>query len=241
MISVVIPVFNEQDNVEILAGEVMHAAEKTPITEIVFVDDCSSDETVKALKTLQKQHPIIRIIQHKVRSRQSAAMMTGAHYAKAPLIVFLDGDGQNDPADIALLYAAYEARKGVTGRLLVAGQRMKRQDSLLKKFSSRTANKIRAFILKDRTRDTGCSLKLMRRADYVVLPFFNHMHRYIPALMLRQGCGIVHVDVSHRPRERGVSKYGFWDRLWAGVFDLMGVAWLLTRMRPKDFSAQEIL
>ncbi len=239
MLSVVIPVYNEQDNVESLVREVVGAQKNTPITEIVFVDDASTDGTVRILKALKKEFPIVRIVQHGVQAGQSAAMYTGAQAAQGSLVVFLDGDGQNDPADIPLLYRAYETTKTDQGRLLVAGQRRKRQDSFLKKISSRIANAIRAGLLKDQTRDTGCSLKLMRRADYIALPFFNHMHRYIPALMLRQGVEIVHVDVSHRARERGVSKYGFWDRLWAGIFDLGGVLWLLKRMRPANFYIQD--
>jgi dolichol-phosphate mannosyltransferase len=241
MISVVIPVFNEEENVAALAREVAVAAAGFPLGELVFVNDASKDGTLAALQALKKEFPFIRIIQHAVQSGQSAAMMSGAQAAKGPLIVFLDGDGQNDPADIPALYKEYEAQKGADGRLLVAGQRMKRQDSLLKKFSSRSANKIRAAILKDQTRDTGCSLKMMRREDYVALPFFNHMHRYIPALMLRNGVRLAHVDVSHRHRTRGVSKYGFWDRLGAGIVDLACVYWLLKRARPQGFEMKEIV
>lgn len=240
MISVVIPVFNEEENVASLAREVAEAAKACPVTEIVFVNDCSKDGTLEALKALRVEIPFIRIISHKVQSGQSAAMMSGVLAAKGPLVCFLDGDGQNDPADIPALYKVYEAQKGDDGRLLVAGQRAKRQDSALKKFSSRTANKIRAFILKDQTRDTGCSLKLMRRDDFAMLPFFNHMHRYIPALMLRHDVRLAHVDVSHRHRTRGVSKYGFWDRLAAGIVDLAGVSWLLRRARPHGFGVSEI-
>lgn len=240
MISVVIPVFNEEENVVMLTREVADAAAHVPITELVYVNDASRDGTLNALKDLKREFPFIRIIQHAVQSGQSAAMRSGVQAAKGPLVVFLDGDGQNDPVNIQKLYRVYEEQKGTDGRLLVAGQRLKRQDSLLKKFSSRSANKIRAFILKDKTRDTGCSLKMMRRVDYLELPYFNHMHRYIPALMLRQGVRLAHVDVSHRHRTRGVSKYGFWDRLAAGIVDLAGVFWLLKRSRPEGFAAQEI-
>jgi dolichol-phosphate mannosyltransferase len=240
MISVVIPVFNEEENVEALAREIAAAARSAPITEAVFVNDASRDGTLEVLRRLKREFAFIKIIQHEVQSGQSAAMMSGARAANGPLICFLDGDGQNDPADIAALYAVYDARRGEGGRLLVAGQRAKRNDNFLRRFSSRSANAIRAWLLRDRTRDTGCSLKLMRREDYILLPFFNHMHRYIPALMLRSGVALAHVDVGHRHRTRGVSKYGFWDRLAAGIVDLAGVFWLLRRARPEGFAAREI-
>src|SRR5262249_10509363 len=141
------------------------------------------------------------------------------------------GDGQNDPADIHLLYEAYQRHKSAAPRLMVAGQRKKRQDNLVRRISSRLANRIRSSLLKDRTRDTGCSLKLFAREDYLDLPYFDNMHRFLPALMLRGGVHLVHVDVSHRPRARGKSKYGTLDRLFAGISDLRGVLWLQKRAR----------
>jgi dolichol-phosphate mannosyltransferase len=141
--------------------------------------------------------------------------------------VTLDGDGQNDPADMAVLFRALA--QGETGRAMVAGQRLKRRDTLVRRVSSRIANTVRALFLHDNVRDTGCSLKLFRRQDFLDLPFFNHIHRFIPALMKASGVAVVLVDVGHRPRQGGQSKYGVWDRLWVGFHDLIGVRWLLKR------------
>lgn len=228
MITVVVPVMNEEKNIEPLLREII--AVDAPVSEIIYVDDGSTDQTHDILKSLRHQHAALRIIRHEKRSGQSAALWTGIKAAGNNLIVTLDGDGQNDPADIALLYNAYQKSQATNGgRVMVAGQRKKRQDSLAKRLSSRFANKLRSGLLKDQTRDTGCSLKLFRRHDYLALPYFNHMHRFLPALMIREGVKIVHVDVSHRPRTSGVSKYGTLDRALVGISDLMGVRWLQTR------------
>lgn len=231
-LSVIVPVFNEADNIESLAREIETVAPETSIIEIIFVDDCSDDLTPAKLTELKKSLPMLRVLRHKQRSGQSTALWTGISNARGTLIVTLDGDGQNDPADIPLLYKKYQESAKITPHTLVAGQRRKRHDNLLRRFSSRSANAIRSFILHDGVRDTGCSLKLFRREDFLSLPFFNHLHRYIPALMKAKGVSISLVDVGHRPRTRGVSKYGFWDRLWVGVFDLIGVRWLLARTKP---------
>lgn len=228
MISVVIPVLNEESNIEPLVREI--AGADAPISEIIYVDDGSTDGTVSVLQSLRRQYPVLRLIRHSARSGQSYALWTGIKAAGNDLIVTLDGDGQNDPADIALLYKTYKAESARHGQhVLVAGQRLKRQDSLAKKLSSRFANKLRARVLHDDTRDTGCSLKLFRRHDYLALPYFNHMHRYLPALMMREGVKIAHVDVSHRPRTAGTSKYGTLDRALVGISDLIGVRWLQMR------------
>lgn len=231
-VSVVVPVYNEVDCIGPLVKEISEAASAFPLEEIVIVDDCSDDDTPKVLQNLKQTYPKVRIVRHSQRSGQSTGLWTGITHARGLLIVTLDGDGQNNPADIPLLYNEYQKHANQNPRVLVAGQRKKRQDNLLRRFSSRGANKIRAFMLKDGVRDTGCSLKLFRREDFIALPFFNHLHRYIPALMLARGVKLTLIDVSHRPRLQGVSKYGFWDRLWVGIADLFGVRWLLSRTKP---------
>ncbi|HNQ92655.1 MAG TPA: glycosyltransferase family 2 protein [Alphaproteobacteria bacterium] len=237
-ISVVIPMLNEAENAPSLIAEIVEAAKFCPIREIVIVDDGSTDDTVGVIKALNQTELKVRIVSHTVRSGQSAGLRTGIRAAKGPLVVTLDGDGQNNPADIPKLFEKYQA-SNKPPMLLVAGQRAKRQDSLLKKFTSRTGNGIRRALLRDGVRDTGCSLKMFRRDDYLALPFFNHMHRFLPALFLREYGKIELVDVSHRHRERGVSKYGFWDRLWAGLSDIFGVMWLLSRA-PKKTEITEV-
>lgn len=231
-ISVVIPMLNEAENVASLVGEIMAAGERCPLGEIILVDDGSTDATASVIREMAKTNPKIKLVRHSVRSGQSAGLRTGVRAAKGPLVVTMDGDGQNDPADMPKLYDKYAALPNAP-MVLVAGQRAKRQDSLLKKFTSRTGNFIRRTCLNDGVRDTGCSLKLFRRDDYLTLPFFNHMHRFLPALFIREHGTIALVDVGHRHRERGVSKYGFWDRLWAGVFDIFGVMWLMARAPKK--------
>lgn len=231
-ISVVVPVYNEMDCIGPLVEEIDNAAKGFPLEEIVIVDDCSNDETPKVLSALKTKYAKVRVLRHSVRSGQSTGLWTGITHARGGLIVTLDGDGQNNPADIPLLYKEYQKYAMQNPRILVAGQRIKRQDNIVRRWSSRAANKIRAFMLKDGVRDTGCSLKLFRREDFVSLPFFNHLHRYIPALMLARGVTLTLIDVSHRPRTQGTSKYGFWDRLWVGIADLFGVRWLLSRMKP---------
>lgn len=228
-ISVIIPAYNEAENLEILINEVVTASAGLPLREIVVVDDASDDATWEVLRSLQRKFPSVRPLRHKQRSGQSTALRTGAQAARGMLLVTMDGDGQNDPADLPRLYKQYIASAMQNPRLLVAGQRAKRQDNLLRRFSSRGANKIRSALLKDGVRDTGCSLKLFRREDFLAIPFFDHLHRFIPAMMKMQGVEIVLVDVGHRPRLRGVSKYGFWDRLWVGIADLFGVRWLMAR------------
>ncbi len=229
MISVVVPMLNEQDNVETLVSEIQLAAMTCPIAEIILVDDGSTDLTATKIRTLQQHHKNITLVSHETRCGQSLALRSGVRAASHDLVVTLDGDGQNDPADIAKLFAKWHDATPQPSMLMVAGQRAKRADNLLKKFTSRTGNTIRNFALKDNVRDTGCSLKLFRRDDYLALPFFNHMHRFLASLFLREHGKIILVDVGHRPRMGGVSKYGFWDRLWAGVFDLIGVIWLQRR------------
>lgn len=241
MISVIIPVHNEQDNIVSLLSEIERAALAAPISEVIYIDDASTDKTPQILKQARERFPFLRVIRHSVRSGQSAAFMTGARAAGNAILVFMDGDGQNDPADVAKLLAAYQTASNKNRKVMVAGQRQKRQDNALRRISSRLANRIRSWLLKDGTRDTGCSLKLIGREDYLRLPFFNHMHRFLPALLIRDQVQIMHVDVSHRPRQAGVSKYGFWNRFWVGILDLLGVKWLMMRALPPDYNATEII
>jgi dolichol-phosphate mannosyltransferase len=233
MLSIVVPVKNEQENVAPLVAEIAALCDTTPVGEAVFVDDGSTDGTLDALKGLREQYPFLRIVSHNQSAGQSAALWTGVRSAANGLVATMDGDGQNDPADIARLFERYQAEAAGKRSAMVVGQRQKRQDTFVRRLSSRVANSVRSSMLKDDTRDTGCGLKLFRRADYLQLPYFDHMHRFLPALMSRQGVKVVHVDVNHRPRLRGVSKYGMWDRLWVGITDLFGVMWLQRRSRPR--------
>ena len=241
MITVIVPVHNEQDNIEPLLKEIVEASNHIAISEIIYVDDGSNDKTPEILDKMRKEVVALRVIRHSVKSGQSAAFMSGVRAAKNALVVLMDGDGQNDPKDIVKLYEQYQKHAGDTPKAMVAGQREKRNDNAVRRISSRLANKIRAALLQDNIRDTGCSLKLIRREDYVRLPYFDHMHRYLPALLMRDHVKILTVDVSHRARERGVSKYGFWDRLWVGITDLFGVRWLLFRGLPEKFESKEIV
>jgi dolichol-phosphate mannosyltransferase len=200
--------------------------------EVLFVDDGSSDGTVEALLGARKQTPELRVLRHAKNSGQSRAVRSGVIAARGTLIATLDGDGQNDPADIPSLLLAWDkARDGSPTLGLVAGQRRKREDNAIKRLSSRIANDVRQWLLADGTRDTGCGLKLFSREAFLALPYFDHLHRFMPALMLREGYRIAHVDVHHRPRAHGTSKYGTLDRLLVSLSDLVGVRWLRRRAR----------
>jgi dolichol-phosphate mannosyltransferase len=231
-LSVVVPVMNEVENAVPLLNEICAALRGKIAFEVLFVDDASKDATVQSLLDARKQAPELRVLRHEKNSGQSRAVRTGVMAAKGRLVVTLDGDGQNDPADIPKLLAAWTAAsEGARPLGVVAGQRVKRQDSAIKRLSSRIANNVRQWLLDDRTRDTGCGLKLFSREAFLALPYFDHLHRYMPALMLREGYRIAHVDVHHRPRSHGVSKYGTLDRLLVSFSDLMGVRWLKRRAR----------
>jgi dolichol-phosphate mannosyltransferase len=225
-LSVVIPVYNEADNIAPLVAEIRAALDGKLAYEIVYADDASGDGTAAALETLASGGAPLRVVRHRARCGQSAAIRSGVKAARAPWIATLDGDGQNDPADIPSLWAL---RTRHDGPVMIAGQRTKRRDSWSKRISSRWANAVRRRLLKDDTPDTGCGLKLFERALFLELPYFDHMHRFLAALMIRQGVRVVSVPVNHRPRLRGASKYGFWDRLWVGIADLLGVMWLQRR------------
>jgi dolichol-phosphate mannosyltransferase len=224
-ISVVIPVCNEVDNVEPLAREIVAALSGREF-EIIFVDDGSTDGTAVAVRALRKDIPQVRLLTHSFRSGQSAAVCSGVRHARAEWIATLDGDGQNDPADIPKLYEARHSAE------LVMGNRVQRRDTWLRHAQSRVANGVRGRLLGDGTPDTGCGIKVMRREVFMDLPRFDHMHRFLPALFLRAGARVVSVPVAHRPRERGASKYGLFDRLWVGIVDIFGVMWLRRRAKP---------
>ena len=228
-VSVVIPVCNEQDNVEPLAREIHAALSGRWSFETIFVDDGSTDGTAAALRAARAAGlPEIRLLRHAVRSGQSAAVATGVRAARAPWVATLDGDGQNDPADIPKLLEAAQADRG--GRLrLVMGNRTTRRDTWLRRLSSRVANGVRGGLLKDGTPDTGCGIKVFDRAVFMDMPRFNHMHRFMPELFQREGYEVASVPVNHRERTRGTSKYGLHNRLWVGIVDLFGVMWLIRR------------
>ena len=227
-ISVVVPVRNEAGNIAPLVAEIA-AALAGRAFEIVYVNDGSSDATEAELRGLMADRPWLRQIRHEKSSGQSAAIRTGVAMGHAPVIVTLDGDGQNDPAFIAKLIAALEAGAPRVG--LIAGQRVGRKATGFKRLQSRIANGVRSAVLKDGTRDTGCGLKAFRRELFLALPYFDGLHRFLPALVRREGFDIGYVDVIDRPRHHGVSNYGFWDRLWIGILDLAGVWWLIRRKR----------
>lgn len=227
--SIIIPMYNEAGNVSPLIEEIdLALSSLNHPYEIIVIDDCSTDSTYQEL---QNQHsPNLRTIRHKTNYGQSAALVTGARHAQYPWLITLDGDGQNDPADIPKIISVLNAQpKNDTG-YLIAGNRAKRQDSFLRKCSSRIANSIRQSLLQDECLDTGCSLKCFPRDAFLQVPHFKHLHRYLPALFKRQGVTIVNVKVNHRPRVRGVSKYGVGNRLWVGIMDILGMRWLMRRV-----------
>jgi dolichol-phosphate mannosyltransferase len=232
-LSVVIPVCNEQDNVEPLAREIHAALAGRHAFETIFVDDGSTDGTVQAVLAARAAGmPEVRLIRHSKRSGQSAAVATGVREARAHWVATLDGDGQNDPADIPKLFEA--VRQSNSPRLrLVMGNRTTRRDTWLRRLSSRVANGVRGGMLKDGTPDTGCGIKVFDRAVFMDMPRFNHMHRFMPALFQREGYEVISVPVNHRERTRGKSKYGLHNRLWVGIVDLFGVMWLIRRASPR--------
>jgi dolichol-phosphate mannosyltransferase len=230
-VSVVIPVCNEQDNVLPLAREIHAALAGRRRFETIFVDDGSSDGTADAVRGARAAGlPEIRLVRHAVRSGQSAAVATGVSVARAPWIATLDGDGQNDPADIPRLL---DALSGASSPRLVMGNRTTRRDTWLRRASSRVANAVRGALLRDGTPDTGCGIKVFDRSVFLDMPRFDHMHRFMPALFQREGYAVVSVPVNHRERTRGASKYGLHNRLWVGIVDLVGVMWLIRRASPR--------
>src|SRR5690242_16191777 len=228
-LSVVVPVYNERDNIPPLLDEIVAALRGRVSFEIVYVDDSSDDDSLEVLKIARTGIPELRVVRHLERSGQSTAIWNGVRAATGEWIATLDGDGQNDPADIPkLLEARAQANPNIR---LFAGWRTTRRDTFNKRISSRIANGVRSALLRDDTPDTGCGLKLFERQTFLLLPYFDHMHRYLPALVKRAGFESVSVPVAHRHRTRGVSKYGMLDRLWVGLADLRGVSWLMRRAK----------
>lgn len=229
-ISVVVPVRDEAENIDPLLAEIVAALAGRDF-EIVYVDDGSADGTAERLQAARARLPMLRVLRHRRSAGQSAALVSGIRAARGTWIATLDGDGQNDPADIPALLARAEAADAPA---LVAGWRARRRDTALKRLSSRLANGVRGALLGDRTPDTGCGLKVFRRETFLRLPPFNHMHRFLPALVRRDGGTVVNQRVNHRPRAAGRSKYGVMNRLFVGVVDLFGVMWLQRRpIRPE--------
>jgi len=230
-LSVVVPVKNEQDNIEPLVREIAAALSGRAVFEIIYVDDGSTDATRERLLGLMAEFPMLRTIRHRESCGQSQAVTTGVRAAHHEWIATLDGDGQNDPADIPALLARLTDPASPRNLELLAGWRARRNDTWLRRLSSKVANGVRSRLLRDATPDTGCGLKVFARETFLRLPNFDHMHRFLPALVMRNGGAVVSVPVNHRARERGSSKYGLHNRLWVGIVDLFGVAWLQRRVR----------
>jgi len=248
-VSVVIPAKNEQDNIEELVREIHTALEKRFEYEIIYINDGSTDNTLMVIQDLQTTYPGLKVWSHSQSAGQSRAVFHGVHLSENPIIATLDADGQNDPADIPamidILVQSHETPnqeelkehigslfQKAGGTVMVAGHRKKRHDSWLKRVSSKLANGFRSRILKDKTPDTGCGLKVFYRDTFLRLPYFDHMHRYLPALVQRFGYHVTNYEVHHRPRHAGTSKYGFHNRLWVGIVDIFGVMWLQRRCKP---------
>lgn len=227
-ISIVVPVHNEAGAAGPLAREIAEAFTGRDF-EMVFVDDASRDSTLEELQALRTELPMLRVLRHPKNAGQSRAVRSGVLAAKGELVVTLDGDGQNPPAFGPALVDALKAAP--TEVAMVGGRRVKRQDTAAKKLASRIANNVRKRLLNDNADDTGCGLKAFRREAFIRLPYFDHMHRYMPALMIREGYNVIYQDVGHRPRVVGASKYTNLGRLWAAVSDLQGVMWLRKRAR----------
>jgi dolichol-phosphate mannosyltransferase len=228
-VSVIVPVKNEAGNIAPLIDEIVAALGAGARFEIVYVNDGSTDGTEAELAALMSSRAWLRQIKHAQSCGQSSAVRTGVAHARAPVAVTLDGDGQNDPSFIPTMLKVLEAGAPRIG--LVAGQRVGRKDTGFKKFQSRIANGVRGALLRDGTRDAGCGLKAFRRDVFLALPYFDGLHRFLPALVRREGYEVGYVDVVDRPRRAGVSNYGLWDRLWVGILDLAGVWWLIRRKR----------
>lgn len=238
-ISIVIPAKNESPNIVPLVTEIRAAMDGRHDYELIYVDDGSTDDTVAQLLALrQAGFQALRVMRHARSHGQSTAVRTGVQAALGQWIVTLDADGQNDPADVPSLLARVLDPQRDPRLQLIAGWRRKRRDTLVKRWSSRIANWVRRRLLHDGTPDTGCGLKVFSRELFLGMPYFDHMHRYLPALTQRAGAKVAVVEVNHRPRTRGTSKYGIGNRLWVGIVDLMGVMWLLRRAHVPDVSEE---
>lgn len=230
-VSVVVPVKDEAENVVPLAREIAAAIAHEPSSEIIFIDDGSSDGTAVALSALKSELPNLRVIQHGRNLGQSRGIRTGVRAANSDIIVTLDGDGQNDPADIPKLLSVLRDGADASHIGLVSGVRARRQDNFSRRLASRFANRIRAGLLNDGAVDTGCGLKAFRRDAFLALPYFDHLHRFLITLMIREGYDVRFVEVKHRARMHGTSKYTNFGRMLVGVSDLLGVRWLQRRFR----------
>ena len=235
-VSIVVPVRNEAGNVSPLIAEIALALDGRWNYEIIYVNDGSTDATAERLAEIMKQRGNLRQIRHATSSGQSAAVRSGVRAARGAIIATLDGDGPNDPAFLPDLISAIQNGGDRIG--LAAGQRVGRKDTGFKKIQSRIANAVRNAILRDGTRDTGCGLKAFRRDVFLMMPYFDGLHRFLPALVRREGYAIAYVDVIDRPRHSGVSNYGFFDRLWIGIMDLAGVWWLIRRKKPTPVATE---
>ncbi|MBA4697163.1 MAG: glycosyltransferase family 2 protein [Legionella sp.] len=249
-ISIIVPVYNEEDNVVPLYQEIVQALKVENVCfEVIFVDDGSTDKTSDRLQMLRTEALNLRVVQHARNYGQSASIFSGAKAAIYPLLITLDGDGQNDPKDIAKLIVSFQQntsekpqnaeRSTFSKPCVVFGMRAKRKDSLWRIIASRVSNGVRQWLLKDHCTDTGCSLKLFPRQAFLELPHFNHCHRFLPALFQRAGFELINIPVNHRPRQHGQSKYGTFDRLWVGIHDLMGMHWLVKRPCKPEILSDE--
>jgi dolichol-phosphate mannosyltransferase len=235
-LTVLIPVRDEEANILPLVEEIAAALDPVVAYEILYVNDGSADATADAVLRAAEARPQVRLLALDANSGKAAALRAGAAAARGELLVLIDGDGQNNPVDIPRLLAAFDAAPGMG---LAMAQRVGRKDTAFKRWQSRTANRIRRRLLADDTRDAGCGFALLPRAVFRSLPFFAGINRFLPALVRREGHGVVFVDVVDRPRRAGVSKYGFFDRLWVGIADMFGVLWLIRR-RGRVATAREI-
>lgn len=229
LLSVVVPVRNEAGNIAPLVADIEKACAMIGPFEVIYVNDGSTDGTAEKLAELAATRPWLRVVTHGQSCGQSAAVRSGVRHARSAIVATLDGDGQNDPVFLPEMVETLQ--KGGLHAGLVQGQRVGRKDTGFKRWQSKVANGVRGRVLKDDTRDTGCGLKCFRREAYLALPYFDALHRFMPALMAREGYKVLHVDVRDRPRLTGVSNYGFFDRLWVGILDLAGVWWLIRRRK----------
>jgi dolichol-phosphate mannosyltransferase len=230
-LSIIVPVHNEQDNVAPLMKEIEAAFASDYPYEMIFIDDQSKDNTSQVLTDAKAAFDKLRVLLHQTNCGQSSAIRTGVLAAQGRLVATLDGDGQNDPADIPLVLARYLELEKNTNIGMVSGRRAKRKDTWVKRYASKLGNNVRRTLLRDKATDTGCALKIFARETYLRLPYFDHMHRYFSALMQREGYSMDFVDVNHRERLHGQSNYGILDRLWVSIGDILGVMWLQRRAR----------
>lgn len=219
-VSIVLPVRDERENLDVLFTEIRQAFRDVP-HEIIVVDDASGDGSWEELERLRTDN--MRLIRLATPSGQSAALAAGFAEARAAIVVTMDADGQNDAADARKLLAALEGFRGYTAAV---GYRVRRQDGAWRRVQSAVANRVRNWVTRDRVRDTGCGLKAVRRDALMGLPRFDGMHRFLPTLLRQAGARVLEVPVGHRPRQHGRSKYGMWNRAWRGWRDALGVRWL---------------